>query len=393
MTPPSILLLSDRSGWPERVRGWTDRFDVTTCRSGEEVRAHIASSRPWAAFLLDGLHPAADRDLLALAAKSGSPTMVVADAATVDWLSLGAITVLGSDFAADELAAAISMQPVRQGPESQLAPVVAVMGPGGTGASTIAIAIAQGLAQNRPDVLLADFARHAEQHVLHDLRSDRPGVGDLVEAHRTAAPDAGTLRQLAETVEARGYHVLGGLRRAVGWSSLRPRAVEATLNGLRNAFDVVVCDIDADLEGEAESGSFDIEERNILGRSAVAASCAVVVVGGPGVKGTHSILRVLGEIWAHGVSPRRTVVVVNRGDEVALQRLGDALNRLAGEGRTLLYVPQTAVDETLLKSLPMPASVVDPVTQAVEPLLAAPIDGSSAGAVRILPGSLGSAPG
>ena len=387
MPLPSILLLSDRSGWSERVRGWSE-FNVIACTSGEEVRAHIASSRPWAAYVLDGLHPAVDRDLLALAAKSGSPAVVVAhDSTTVDWLSLGAVAVVKSDFGPDELAGTLSMQPPYRSGGSADAPVVTVMGPGGTGASTIAIAIAQGLAHEWPDVLLADFARHAEQHVLHDLRSDGPSIGDLVEAHRTTAPDAATLRQLPEEVPTRGYRVLGGLRRALGWSSLRPRAVEATLNGLRAAYDVVVCDIDADLEGEAESGSFDIEERNVLGRSAVALSSAVVVVGGPGVKGTHSMLRVLGEIWAHGVSPRRTVVVVNRGDELALQKLGDALNRLAGEGRRLLFVPQVEVDDALLGSLPLPTSLVAPVTDAVRPLLTGSVD-SPIGPVRITPGSL-----
>ena len=394
MPPPSILLLSDRNGWPERARSWSDQFDITVCRSGEEIRAHMASSRPWAAFLLDGLHPAVDRDLLALAAKSGSPSVVVGDdAPAVDWLGLGAVAVLKPDFGRDDLASAISVHPAAQTSSSGTAPVVTVMGPGGTGASTIAIALAQGLAGRWPAVLLADFARHAEQHVLHDLRRDGPSVGDLVEAHRTAAPDAATLRQLPEEIPNRGYRVLGGLRRALGWSSLRPRAVEATLNGLRASFDVVICDIDADLEGEAESGSFDIEERNILGRSAVAASSAVVVVGGPGVKGTHSMLRVLGEIWSHGVSPRRTIVVVNRGDEPALQKLSEALRRLAGEGRTLLFVPEAAVDEALLRSSPLPESVVAPVTDAVFPLLDASVDPGWTGPVRIAPGSLGVPPG
>ena len=354
----------------------------------------MGSSRPWAAFVVDGLHPAVDRDLLALAAKSGSPAVVVAgDAPAVDWLGLGAGAVLESDFGPDDLARAISVPASAHTSSSGTAPVVTVMGPGGTGASTIAIALAQGLAQHWSEVLLADFARHAEQHVLHDLRRDGPSVGDLVEAHRVAAPDAATLRHVPEEIPSRGYRVLGGLRRALGWSSLRPRAVEATLNGLRTSFDAVICDVDADLEGEAESGSFDIEERNILGRSAVAASSAVVVVGGPGVKGTHSVLRVLGEIWAHGVSPRRTIVVVNRGDELALQKLSEALRRLAGEGRTLLFVPEAAVDEALLRSGPLPESVVAPVTDAVLPLLDASVDPGTTGPVRVVPGSLGLKPG
>lgn len=368
---------------------WTDRFDVELCSSPEEARALARSSRPWSAFLVDGNHPAVDRDLLALANRSGAPPLVVADSTSVDWVALGAAAVLDPGFDADDLTAALSTPLMERAGPRELAPVVSVTGPGGTGASTIAIALAQGLAQRSGDVVLADFARHAEQHVLHNLQPDRPGIGDLVEAHRTAAPDSTTIRKLPEEIPARGYRVLGGLRRSVGWSSLRPRAVEAALNGLRCAHDVVVCDIDADLEGEAESGSFDVEERNMLARTAVAASSAVVVVGGPGVKGTHAMLRVLGEMWAHGVSPRRTVVVINRGDETSVDRLGDALNRLAGGGRTLLFVPEAPVEAALLESLPLPSSLVEPVTAAVLPVMEGPPGDASTGPTRIEPGSLG----
>ncbi|MBW3536466.1 MAG: hypothetical protein KY395_01675 [Actinobacteria bacterium] len=389
MTRFAFLVLADRSGWPQRMQTWTDRFEIALCTSPEEARALVGSSRPWTAFVVDGNHPAVDRDLLALAAKSGAPPIVVADSASVDWIALGAVTVLNPEFDSEDLNAAVTGPRVSPERAHEIAPVVSVTGPGGTGASTIAIALAQGLARHSPGVLLADFARHAEQHVLHNLRPDRPGIGDLVEAHRTAAPDAATLRQLPEEIPARGYRVLGGLRRSVGWSSLRPRAVEATLNGLRGAHGVIVCDVDADLEGEAESGSFDVEERNTLARSAVAASSAVVVVGGPGIKGTHAMLRVLGEMWAHGVSPGRTVAVVNRGDETSLEKLSDALGRLAGRGRTLLFVPEAPVDAALLDSLPLPMSIVAPVTDAVLPLVEGPRGDTGAGPMRIQPGSLG----
>lgn len=388
MTRPAFLVLADR-GWPQRMQNWTDRFELAVCSSPEEARALLGSSRPWAAFLVDGNHPAADRDLLALATRSGAPPIVVAHSTSVDWVALGAVTVLSPEFDSADLSAALLSTPLSDEEPPEMAPVVSVTGPGGTGASTIAIALAQGLARRFPGVLLADFARHAEQHVLHNLQPDRPGIGDLVEAHRTAAPDPTTLRQLPDEVPGRGYRVLGGLRRSVGWSSLRPRAIEAALGGLRCAHGFVVCDIDADLEGEAESGSFDVEERNMLARSAVAASAAVVVVGGPGIKGTHSILRVLGEMWAHGVSPARTVVVVNRGDDTSLQRLGDALGRLAGRGRTLLFVPDAPVEAALLHSLPLPPAVVDPVTDAVLPLVQAPPPDLGTAPTRIQPGSLG----
>ena len=51
----------------------------------------------------------------------------------------------------------------------------------------------------------------------------------------------------------------------------------------------VVADVTGDVEGEAEGGSADVEERNHLARSAVLNSSVVVAVGAPGMKGVHSL--------------------------------------------------------------------------------------------------------
>ena len=45
------------------------------------------------------------------------------------------------------------------------------------------------------------------------------------------------------------------------------RRDHAALAGLRATFEVVVADIDADLEGEAECGSIEVEERNTMART------------------------------------------------------------------------------------------------------------------------------
>ena len=390
MTRQSILLLSDRPGWPQRVAGWGDRFDVHRCSSPEEARALLGGSRPWCAILIDGGHPGADRDLIALAEQAGALAVVVdAQHVSIDWKSLGARGSLPADFGPDQLSDALSHDPVIAEQGNPPHPLVAVTGPGGTGASTTAMALCQGLAGTGQAVLLADFRRHAEQHVLHHLHPDRPGIGDLVEAHRTSAPDRDTMLQLATEVPGRGYRVLGGLRRGVGWSSLRPRAIGAALQSLRATYDVVVCDVDPDLEGEAEGGSFDVEERNALARSAVGGASAVVVVGAPGVKGAHALLRVVGEMWAHGVAPQRTVPVVNRADTASLDRLAGALAGLGFAEVRPLALPEETVEAEILRGAPLPKSLVLPITTAVLPLLQEARPASGEALKRITPGSLG----
>lgn len=350
----------------------------------------LGGSRPWAAVLIDGDHPGADRDLIALARRTGALALVVDQPhVTVDWRALGATDALPADFGPEHLRRALSLgQPAVEG-RARLNPLVAVTGPGGTGASTVAMALSQGLATTREHVLLADFRRNAELHVLHHLDPDRPGIGDLVEAHRTAAPQREAILGLATDVPDRGYRVLGGLRRPVGWASLRPRAIAAALQSLRATYDVVVCDVDPDLEGEAEGGSFDVEERNGLSRSAVESASAVVVVGAAGVKGAHALLRVLGEMWAHGVIPERTVPVVNRAGASDLAPASGALTGLGFANVRPLALADDASEDEVLRGSPLRSSLVDPITTAVLPLLGETPPASSDVPQRIRPGSLG----
>lgn len=360
-----------------------------SCGSAEEARALLTGSRPWAVMLIDGAEYGADRDLLDLAARTGArPVVVDAPPVAVDWLALGAHSVLPPDFGRLEVLAVLTAAEPTALPALAQHPLVLVTGPGGTGASAVAIGLSQGLAARPSHVLLCDFRRHAEQHVLHHLDGEGPGIDDLVQVHRTASPDPTALSELPPFVP-RGYRLLAGMRRAVGWSSLRPRALAAALHGLRAAYDVVVCDIDPDLEGEAEGGSFDVEERNALSRTSAANATAAVVVGGPGAKGTHALLRVLGELWSHGVSPERTIAVVNRSDRVSLDRLGATLDQLGARETATLCLPELNIEPLLLDGSPLPAAFVDPLTDAVVPLLRGDAPSPTEAPQRIAPGSLG----
>ena len=74
---------------------------------------------------------------------------------------------------------------------------VAVTGSGGIGRSTLAMALAAGLAADPRDaglVVLTDLALHAEQALLHDAGDVVPGVVELVDAYRGTALDVTGVR-------------------------------------------------------------------------------------------------------------------------------------------------------------------------------------------------------
>lgn len=333
-----------RSPWFRNVGLWANSgalpAEFVRCISAEEVRARLGSGRAFSALVADAGLPSVDRDLVAAARAAGCAVLVVDDGrATRDWLELGAARVVSPGFTRDELVAALTScaHPVRRGeadaselltrtaPATWRGAVAALTGPGGTGVSTAAIALAQALGDDVRHggmVLLADLRLHAEMAVLHDAGDVLPCVQELVEAHRSGQPSAEDIRSLAFAVPDRRYSLLLGLRRSRHWPAIRPQAFEAAFDSLRRAWGVVVCDIDPDLEGEDDAGSIDIEERNVMSRTAAANADVVFAVGLPQLKGVHSLVRVIEELTAFGVDPTRIVPVFNRSVRTARARAG-----------------------------------------------------------------------
>lgn len=321
----------------------------------EEVRVRLRSGRGYSALIIDDGITGLDRDLIDLALEVGCAVIVIdSGRSIVQWSNLGTSAVLPSDFDRGDLLHVLAQvaTPIAQTnesspsldrsktPQGYRARVIAVTGPGGAGRSTVAMAIAQGLASDARHaglVCLADLALHADQAMLHASPDVVPGVLELVEAHRGGTPTIDTIRSLTWNVEDRGYHLLLGLRRHRDWTSIRPRAFDAALDGLRRGFRVVVADIDDDLEGERASGSVDVEDRNAMARTVVHAADLVVVVGAPGMKGLHSLLRVVRDVLEHGVPGDRVLPVINRAPRSPRARaeitraLGDLLSASTGE--------------------------------------------------------------
>ena len=200
-----------RSAWFRDLGHWAISGAVPAefvkCVSAEEVRARLASGRSFSALLADAGLAAVDRDLLDVARAAGcAPFVVDHGRLSRDWVTLGAAAVLPAGFDRGDLVAVLKAyaHPVvcsearsdelASGPTTPPAwrcPVAALTGPGGTGVSTAAIALAQVLGDDPRHaglVCLADLRLHAEQAVLHDAGDVLPSVQELVDAHRAGEP-------------------------------------------------------------------------------------------------------------------------------------------------------------------------------------------------------------
>jgi hypothetical protein len=411
-----------RSAWFDAVSRWTNAATIAAefvkCVSAEEVRARLAGGRRFSALLIDGSSPALDRDMVEQCRARGIAVLVVADPRRGPVATeIGVGAHLSAPFTPGELMDALSAhaQPVAPGTalppaldqaETTLfwqAPLYAVSGPGGTGTSTISIALASGLGHDPRlghRVLLADLARRAEQAVLHDSPELGPGLQELVEAHRLRRPGPDEVTRMTFDVPERGYNLLLGLRQPEAWGSLRPRAFDASLVSLRRAFQVVVADLTGDFEGEAESGSLDVEERNHPARSTARQATVNLAVGSPGLKGVHSLALHIRQMVRAGVDPGRIVAVVNRSSRHPKARAEASralVSVLADSGIVLalagaVHVPERRLEDAMRDCAPIPAAICDPVTSAARAVAdrladTAPPD---PGWSPVAPGTLGS---
>lgn len=393
-----VGLATPRAAWFRTLAQWatagTIPVDFVKCVSEEELRAHLGSERPFSAALVDASLAGLDRDLVAAAAAVGCPVLVVGSRSGASAVDVACAGVLSEPLSPEDVMKALrSLARPVLGHDLELGPprrsaspvpagrLVACVGTGGTGASMAAAAVAQGLAGSRASVVLADFARRAEQAMLHDARDLFPSLQELAEAHRAARPDAELVRSMTTLIVERGYSLLLGLRRPTAWSTIRPRAFAAMLEGLLGAFSVVVADIDRDLEGEQEGGSLDVEERNTMARETAARADVVVAVGRPGLKGVHALVSLVYDLIAFGVAPERLLPVVtcaprSRRARSEVARTFSDLVRLpdrghAGGSHTVgpLFVPERPLERAVRDASQLPEAIVRPLSEAVGALL------------------------
>ncbi len=330
-----------RSTWFSEVATWataaTVPVDFVKCMSSEEASARLSSGRSHSAVLIGSDVPGLDRDLIDAATSVGTAVIVVDPASGRDWLELGIGGTLPATFDSAELMAVLAehASPIRRvqttnrpseadTPSDAKGHLIAVTGSGGSGTSTAAMALAQAFGRQQAGwstTVLTDLARNGEQAVLHNARAIVPGVQELADAHRIGRLPPEEIRALTFDAVGRGYHLLLGLRRARDWTAVQPRAFEAALDGLQRSYDYVIADVDADVEGESETGSVDVEDRNLFALTTFAHADMVLVTGAAGVKGLHSLMRTLRELASFGVPAARLLPVVVRAPRSPRRRL------------------------------------------------------------------------
>ncbi len=403
--PHVVLALAGRTAdWPRRVEAWTSGglvpVRVSHCETSAHLQARLRADGARIA-LLDGDLPSVDRDLLAdVAAVGGVPIVVAGARRRRRWATLGAALVLHADFDREALLDALASvtPPAAGAPSRREAPLLVATGPGGTGASVTAIALAQGLAAGQDGVLLVDGCLHAEQAMLHDADGSHACLADLVDLHTERTPDSRHVRGSAVGIVERGYHLLPGIPRARQWSRIRAGSLQSTLRSLRLAFDVVVVDVDPDVEGEAEGGSIDVEERNVLARTIHAAADVTLVVGQPTMKGSYALVRTMIELLEFGVRPQRLLPVFNGVDAAEAVRaelsraVRDLIDVVADGGAVgpALFTPHLALDGALRRREALPTPWAGSLAGAAMTVLGRARDAGTATApAPIAAGSLG----
>lgn len=332
-------LAPPRTAWFSEVTRWSTSglapVEFVKCLSPAEVRARLATGRAHSALLIDGAATGADRDLIATARDVGVATLIIDDPRVDrDWLALGAAAILPGDFSRDDLTdtltvAAAPISDVRR-PDVTVAAaggwagrLIAVVGRGGAGTSTIAMATAQAVAHTEVidgTVALADLSFSASQALYHDTGDVMPALVELTEAHRHGPLDRDRVREHLFELPNRRYHVLAGLRRRRDWTALRPHAFAAALDGLLATYATVVADLDADLDGETETASTDTEEQHLAARTVLARADLVLAVGTAGLWGVAHLAGLLDDLGRFGVPMASTSIVINRAPRSPARR-------------------------------------------------------------------------
>jgi hypothetical protein len=191
---------------------------------------------------------------------------------------------------------------------------IAVVGAPGTGTSVVAAGLAQSFAQSfcetrklpisadaRAEVVLADLRRRPSQATIHEL----------IDAHRFATLTAPDTRAFCFEVPAMGYDLLTGLRSRHLASTFQHPTILESLHSLANAYTVAVVEIDDEFDGEADTGSIDIEERNALARTTLFAADHVVVTGRASKQGLRDLSAGIEALISFGIPTSAIYPVVN----------------------------------------------------------------------------------
>jgi hypothetical protein len=402
---PVLLVIDDKEGSVlTRVRRAAPAAEVVGRGSSEGAWSALTSGRRYSAMVAFGV----DCTLAATAVGLGVPVIEVTRHSPPAELA-AAIAALAAPVSLVDDPLTLGPASVFRSPRSSPSRdgrLLAVCGPGGTGASSIAAALAEAFARPSPApdrpaallspapdrpaappsagrraavgrrVLLADFARRGDQAFLHGLEDPPRGLLQLVDCGRYRQITAADVRR--HTVARSGFRLLPGLRRPGHWTAISPSGFDQLLLLLAALFEVVVADVTGDFEGEADSGSCDVEERNHMARRTAGVADIVVVVGVPGANGTRRLAQAVDDLLNLGVDPARIQPAFRHG--------------LAGSSR-ICGLPAAAVELAYLADAPrrrLPNKTVRPLVAALTDRLSRlPVADHRPSLVPVVPGTLG----
>jgi cellulose biosynthesis protein BcsQ len=384
-----------RERWSSDLARWSTSgaapIEFVKCLTADEARAVLGSGRRASALMIDARGPGVDRELIDAAAAADTPTVVVSDGSIHrDWEAVGCAAVVDHQLEPGSLLEILEQhcRPVDRSrrPGRMTLPrvdpptsgrMLAVLGSGGVGTSTVAMATAQALAERSTSVVLVDGARRGDLAMYHDIGDVIPGLPELVEAHRSDRLDPAEVRRLCFEVPTRGYALLLGRRRAADWVTLRRRSVAAAIDALARTYDTAVVDLDPDVDGQADTGSADVGDRHALTLSTLDRADLVLVVGRPGLKGLHSLVGLVDDLLSVGVPAHRIapVLVASPRSPAARAAASAAVARLGGAPDhepilPLLHLPRVrGLDEVHDHAGALPASLCRPLGRTLGHLL------------------------
>ena len=408
-----IGLARARSDWFARVGHWASSgvlaVDFVKSLSAQEVRRRLQADSSISAVITEPGAPGFDRSLAAEIVSGGVALIVVADPTwNIDWAAVGVAEVLDPAFGSAALATSLAnhVGPRRlrdldvtlppgvpaaavtdadaQSQRTWMGALIAVTGGTGSGRSTVAMALAQGMAArsgNAGAVALADLSLRADLAMYHDVRDVVPGLQELVEMSSGPLPARREVKRHLFAIDNRGYSLLLGLRRQRDWTSLQPRALDAAIAALRSVYRITIADIDPEFDGESETGSSDVQMRNGPARAAATAASVVVVCGDAGLKGINDIVRVRRDLRDLGVEPGRLLTVVNRaprsprGRSEIVAALGALDDTVGVTASTTVFIPERGQLELVHSTAgQLPSALVAPVTSEVARALERQVD-------------------
>lgn len=367
-----LTLALGRCPWQLAVTRWADtgllHHDVVAVVSIPHALAHLNGSRRFTALVLDA--SVLDDELITACDRASCPVIAVTQAsATLEYRLAGHLV---EPFGPDELATLLQRvgRPLRVQdglpswvtPPSELAAgaVVTVIGGSGSGTSTAAQAIAQHFGQ-RARCALLDWSRHADLGTLHGAVTLGPGLAEL--AATTDPPDC---RPFLHYVAWANYDLLLGLRRPTDWSVISQAAIERSLAALQRDYDRVVCDVDAELDGEAETGSYDVAERHGLSRLAVNRAAVVVLTTRATLAGARRLMWIIGQIEELGSPPNMVVCVTSLRTRSERRHARAEISELVGPQTEVVCWDHFEADRAHRARRGLPAAPVARLGRAVE---------------------------